>query len=180
MTPQNIGRFTIRSTRSRYLRRPRQQSGKLPFSVSTQPCQERPAERSISEASGTLSTHHPREKKEKRPSLTVGRWGARLSPEKRRKLNHPGAIWTHWRLNQPADGMHHRLHVASNGGGKSNNGSARPHLLSARCNPARGRCSQGQWHQRFVPARFQRDVYWPFGVAQCWRNRSIQGGCFSK
>src|SRR6516225_3824176 len=54
------------------------------FSVSTQPCQERPAERSISEASGTLSTHHPREKKEKRPSLTIGRWGARLSPEKRR------------------------------------------------------------------------------------------------
>jgi hypothetical protein len=28
------------------------------------------------------------------------------------------------------------------------------------------------------PARFQRDVYWPFGVAQCWRDRSIQGGFF--
>ena len=154
--------------------------GKLPFSVSTQPCQERPAERSISEASGTLSTHHPREKMEKRPSLTVGRWGARLSPEKRRKLNHPGAIWTHWRLNQPADGKHHAFTWPAMAA--ANATTAAQGLICFPQDAIRRAADalRANGTNDLFPARFQRDVYWPFGVAQCWGDRSIQGGCFSK
>src|SRR6516162_6323648 len=37
----------------------------------------------------------------------------------RRQLNHPAAIWTHWRGAQPADcGRAARLHVVSNGGAR--------------------------------------------------------------
>ena len=89
-----------------------------------------------------IDTPPPREKGEA-AEFNRRKMGRASEPEKRRKLNHPGAIWTHWRLNQPADGKHHCLQVASNGGGKCNNGSARPHLLSARCNPVRGRMLSG-------------------------------------
>jgi hypothetical protein len=56
-----------------------------------------------------------------------------LSEAKRRKLNHPGAVWSHWRHNQPADcgKPAHRLHVDGNaGGGNRCNGGARPVCFS--------------------------------------------------
>ena len=63
-----------------------------------------------------IDMDHPRSI---RRDQSASRHGSRISPEKRRQLNHPAAIWTHWRGAQPADcGSAARLHVVSNGGAR--------------------------------------------------------------
>ena len=55
-----------------------------------------------------IDMDHPRSIRRDR---SASRHGSRISPEKRRQLNHPAAIWTHWRGAQPADcGRAARLH----------------------------------------------------------------------
>jgi hypothetical protein len=51
-------------------------------------------------------------------------------PGEARQLNHPAAIWTHWRGAQPADcGRAARLHVVSNGGARPQRAGKAIHWL---------------------------------------------------
>ena len=78
-----------------------------------------------------IDMDHPRSIRRDR---SASRHGSRISPEKRRKLNHPAAIWTHWRGAQPADcGRAARLHVISNGGARPARRQGIP--LAAGANP---------------------------------------------
>jgi hypothetical protein len=74
-----------------------------------------------------IDMDHPRSIRRDR---SASRHGSRISPEKRRQLNHPAAIWTHWRGAQPADcGRAARLHVVSNGGARPQRAGKAIHWL---------------------------------------------------
>jgi hypothetical protein len=74
-----------------------------------------------------IDMDHPRSIRRDR---SASHRGSRISPEKRRQLNHPAAIWTHWRGAQPADcGRAARLHVVSNGGARPQRAGKAIHWL---------------------------------------------------
>jgi len=74
-----------------------------------------------------IDMDHPRSIRRDR---SASRHGPRISPEKRRQLNHPAAIWMHWRGAQLADcGRAARLHVVSNGGARPQRAGRAIHWL---------------------------------------------------
>src|SRR6516162_3513167 len=74
-----------------------------------------------------IDMDHPRSIRRDR---SASRRGSRISPEKRRQLNHPAAIWTHWRGAQPADcGRAACLHVVNNGGARPQRAGKAIHWL---------------------------------------------------